>query len=290
MAPSSASPPVANAQPGTLSAFDKNYRKLSGVLRHMPDDVVRRVVRDNWDKCLTGSDYHSTFMTNAIIHHATTPRILQRAIQDFGHKLVEDGKYQIAHLMTEKQLDEVFSILLPKLSDRFLDAAIAHRLPTIPAKRLLNHLARAERLGYDANDIEADADEPETLPPAPPLALLTTRFAQPPLPSAVRPPPMPSYHHHQAHTSSHTQAAPHTARPAINYDQRPPVPNTPQLITVPPPRQVQPHVGQNSQAPPQGIYGPFTCSSCRQTFVHESAFQYVRLPPPRVECLSLTIL
>jgi hypothetical protein len=47
-------------------------------------------------------------------------------------------------------------VILQKASNRFLDSAIAMRLPSISARALLNMLARAERLGYDASDIVED--------------------------------------------------------------------------------------------------------------------------------------
>ncbi|KAH6676913.1 hypothetical protein F5X68DRAFT_193552 [Plectosphaerella plurivora] len=250
--PSSASPPVANAKHVTnAAAFNDEYAQLSALLRRSSAGAVRRVVRDNWEKCLLGTEFHTTFVTNVAVHHASGG-ILQRALGDFGGRLVQEGTTQIANLLTQKHLDDVFTILLPKMSDRFLDAAVAYWLPSIPAQRLLNHLARAERLGYDADDIEEEADEPEPLIPA------TMSAPRPP----ANPPPPPVHQH--AQTPTYTQPT------QQGLSTLPP----PKAAPVPPPRHSQHQVSQNGQAPTDGADTPFTCSSCHKTFIHEAAFRY----------------
>jgi hypothetical protein len=49
--------------------------------------------------------------------------------------------------------DDVSDLILSKASPKFLDKGLARRLETIDARSLVNALARAERLGYDVQDI-----------------------------------------------------------------------------------------------------------------------------------------
>ncbi len=55
--------------------------------------------------------------------------------------------------LTSADIDDVADIILSKASNRFLDAALDARLRTIEGKPLINALARAERLGYEAGDL-----------------------------------------------------------------------------------------------------------------------------------------
>jgi hypothetical protein len=56
----SSAPPKANQDQGKSSA----YAALWELMRKTDASVVRQVVRENWQKCLTGSDYHSTFIVS----------------------------------------------------------------------------------------------------------------------------------------------------------------------------------------------------------------------------------
>jgi hypothetical protein len=58
----------------------------------------------------------------------------------------------LKHFMPQ-DYDDVSDLILSKASPRFLDKGLARRLETIDARSLVNALARAERLGYDVQDI-----------------------------------------------------------------------------------------------------------------------------------------
>ncbi|KAI3394952.1 hypothetical protein diail_2059 [Diaporthe ilicicola] len=138
--------------------LDDKMRITYGINQAVPE-AVRRAVRDNWEKCLVGSDFHQAFVLNASIHHAT-PAAIQRGMRDFGKAMVSAAKSEIVDAMTPYDIDAVASRLLAKASDSFLDAALELRLKSIDAKRLINALARAERLGYEPSDVQAEEDYP----------------------------------------------------------------------------------------------------------------------------------
>ncbi|KAB5572757.1 hypothetical protein GE09DRAFT_683610 [Coniochaeta sp. 2T2.1] len=85
--------------------------------------------------------------------HHSTPSVQNRAVHDFGAKLVENCKADIIAHFTNRDIDDVADQILAKASNAFLDKALEMRLATIDAKPLLNALARAERLGYDSQDL-----------------------------------------------------------------------------------------------------------------------------------------
>lgn len=163
--------------------IDDRTRITYGIRQALPD-AARRAVRDNWEKCLLGSDFHQAFVVshtksheaircadtllqlNAAIHH-TSPASIQRGIRDFGGPLVSSAKHEILDQMTSADLDELTDQLLAKASDHLLDKALERRLKTIDAKRLINALGRAERLGYEQGDVDDSADLPSGQQPAP---------------------------------------------------------------------------------------------------------------------------
>lgn len=67
--------------------------------------------------------------------------------------MVKVSKEHIVRHLSAEDFDEVADLMLAKVSPGFLDKALARRFETIPARQLVNTLARAERLGYDAQDI-----------------------------------------------------------------------------------------------------------------------------------------
>ncbi|CAN8103267.1 unnamed protein product [Discula destructiva] len=132
---------------------DRNVVNAS--IQQSVPEAVRRCVRDNWEKCLTGSDFHQAFVLNASIHHASPPAI-QRGIRDFGKGLIAAAKSQIVDQMTTADLDQLMPLILSKASVAFFDKVLEMRLKTIDAKSLINALARAERLGYEPSDVQDD--------------------------------------------------------------------------------------------------------------------------------------
>ncbi|OLN88061.1 hypothetical protein CCHL11_00213 [Colletotrichum chlorophyti] len=132
--------------------FEEDYQKMCALFRDADADAVRRAVRDNHAVCLLGSHYHTAFVMNVTMHKADGS-ILRRAFQDFGSRIIAETKHDIVDQLTTSDLDQLADRILSKASSSFLDKALVARLPTIEARRLVNALARAERLGYDAGDI-----------------------------------------------------------------------------------------------------------------------------------------
>ncbi|KAF6796395.1 hypothetical protein CSOJ01_13213 [Colletotrichum sojae] len=149
--------------------FALDYENLSNLIRSADPDAVRRAVRDHHEKTLLGSHYHMAFLMNVAMHRSDTVT-LQRACRDFGHRLIADAKVELMGLMKRADFDAVADVIISKASTSFLDKALAARLPTIEARHLVNALARAERLGYDADDVvENEHVIPTAAPnPAPP--------------------------------------------------------------------------------------------------------------------------
>jgi hypothetical protein len=86
------------------------------------------------------------------MHHAS-PGVQNRAVHDFGGNLVANCKAELIEHFSNRDIDDVADMILAKASNAFLDKALEMRLATIDAKPLLNALARAERLGYDSQDL-----------------------------------------------------------------------------------------------------------------------------------------
>ena len=47
---------------GHNPADTEQYGKIAKLMREADANIVRQIVRDQWEKCLTGSDYHSAFI------------------------------------------------------------------------------------------------------------------------------------------------------------------------------------------------------------------------------------
>ncbi|KAG5926815.1 hypothetical protein E4U42_002921 [Claviceps africana] len=114
--------------------------------------IVRHVIRDIHEVALLGSEYHYAFLLNTCFHQAS-PATLDTTVQRFGGKLAGCSLRSFLTHVTPEQLDSVSDLLLSKLSSDFLDRALDKRLATIRARSLVNALAKAERLGYDARDV-----------------------------------------------------------------------------------------------------------------------------------------
>lgn len=158
--------PIREHQP-VKPKFHEDQSRLTHAVQQAVPEAVRRVVRDNWEKALLGTDFHSAFVLNASIHHASGP-IARRAVKDFGSKMVAATKVELLQHFTAKDLDEVADLILDKASEAFFDKALERRLSTIDARSLINALARAERLGYEDNDTldEKPGPPPSTGAPA----------------------------------------------------------------------------------------------------------------------------
>ncbi|GKT48176.1 uncharacterized protein ColSpa_08357 [Colletotrichum spaethianum] len=158
----------ANDEEQKARRFAEDYARLSAAMAECDPDAVRRAIRDNHERCLLGSHYHTAFLMNVTMHRADDG-ILQRAIRDFGSRIVSAGKHDLIGWMSQADIDEVADKIIAKASNTFLDKALVARLPTIEARRLVNALARAERLGYDAADIVENENVIPSLPSSTPL-------------------------------------------------------------------------------------------------------------------------
>ncbi|KAF4493310.1 hypothetical protein FAGAP_10567 [Fusarium agapanthi] len=150
------SPPL-NQPPHSVESSN-HYHELTALVEKTPADVVRQVVRDKWEKSLAGSQYHIAFLLNATMHQAS-PETIAKAVQEFGANLVQKSKRELLGHLNASDFDELADLILPRVSTQFLDRALARRLETIPARQLVNALARAERLGYDVKDIVQEHNE-----------------------------------------------------------------------------------------------------------------------------------
>ncbi|KAK4234638.1 hypothetical protein C8A03DRAFT_18503 [Achaetomium macrosporum] len=143
--------------------FVDDCTRMNFAIQQSLPEAVRRIVRDHWQKCLLGSDFHQAFVLNASIHHAI-PSMTQRAVRDFGSKMVDDAKHELMAHFTTEALDEVADVIISKASDSFLDKCLEKRLLTIEAKPLIKALAKAERLGYEPGDVIQDDERERVIP------------------------------------------------------------------------------------------------------------------------------
>ncbi|KAI2640623.1 hypothetical protein GGS26DRAFT_539080 [Hypomontagnella submonticulosa] len=149
--------------------FADDQSRLTHAIQQSVSSAVRRVIRDNWEKCLLGSEFHHAFLLNAVIHHSNGV-IIRRSLKDFGAKMVSEAKHEIVAHLSSTDIDELSDDILEKASDRFLDLALQRRLRTIDARSLINALAHAERLGYENSDIlEEQNEQSSRFNPAPAL-------------------------------------------------------------------------------------------------------------------------
>ncbi|KAI1127937.1 hypothetical protein F5Y10DRAFT_186653 [Nemania abortiva] len=172
-----------------IPKFDRDLSLLADEVQRACPEAVRRIVRDKWEKCIMGSEFHHAFLMNAIIHHASGT-IMRRAVRDFGQNMVSEAKHEIAAHLRPNDIDEIASVILEKCSDQFLDRALEKRLTTIDARSLINALARAERLGYENSDILED--RPEKL--APMAQMHSPGFGRANLIAGTQPQPLPPAH------------------------------------------------------------------------------------------------
>ncbi|KAK6193425.1 bifunctional uridylate/adenylate kinase [Pestalotiopsis sp. IQ-011] len=186
--------PIREHQP-IKPKFHEDQSRLTNAVQQAVPEAVRRVVRDNWEKALLGTDFHSAFVLNAAIHHASGP-IARRAVKDFGSKMVGATKVELLQHFTAKDLDEVADLILDKASEAFFDKALERRLSTIDARSLINALARAERLGYEDNDTLDEKPGPPPSTGAP--AGLDLPYEQP-VQNAQPSPPVPGFEYFCEH-------------------------------------------------------------------------------------------
>ncbi|KAF5544129.1 hypothetical protein FMEXI_6765 [Fusarium mexicanum] len=192
------SPPL-NQPPHSVESSN-HYHELTALVEKTPAEVVRQVVRDKWEKSLAGSQYHIAFLLNATMHQAS-PETIAKGVQEFGANLVQKSKRELLGHLNASDFDELADLILPRVSTQFLDRALARRLETIPARQLVNALARAERLGYDVKDIVQEHNEhvipslhslpvqpqPQPMGPLTNTTLSAAQYSTPPVASQTPP-------------------------------------------------------------------------------------------------------
>jgi hypothetical protein len=78
--------------------------------------------------------------------------------------MVSNCKQEIVEKWSTRDIDDIAPALLAKASNAFLDQCLALRLQTIDAKPLIQALAKAERLGYEPNDILLSEQQERVIP------------------------------------------------------------------------------------------------------------------------------
>ena len=220
-----------------------------------------------------------------MIHEASSAT-LERAVADFGDKMLKSCKHLLPRYLETGDLDSAADVLLSKVSDGFLDKALARRFETVPARGLVNMLARAERLGYNLEDVveEKAASRPEnvipSLPTAPggrPLLPLSAaagnphhqapEYPHPPQnPQAYVPPP---YQPHPQQSSA-KQGTAH-AQMSAQQPPRPPASST-----------------AGAEPPAQGPFGIVYCPLCSRPCTGQMALTYVCFPALSFSKFGLT--
>ncbi|KAK7970766.1 hypothetical protein PG988_009839 [Apiospora saccharicola] len=240
--------------------FNDDLSRLTHAVQQSVPEAVRRVTRDNWEKILLGTGFHQAFITNAIIHHANGD-IVRRGIREFGRKMVSESKDAIIAHFEPADIDAVADAILDKASDHFLDKALERRLATIDARSLIDALARAERLGYESNDVNGD----------------NGTIASPQLPTPTIP-QSNAVHQYQQHPQQQYQQHPHQepARPAPASLIPPPPTKPPASLQCPlcwrkfaaaPPYEYHVKKQLCTKMPPNSDGFPFSCSECGAGFV-----------------------
>ncbi|ERT01407.1 hypothetical protein HMPREF1624_02653 [Sporothrix schenckii ATCC 58251] len=163
--------------------IQEDYMRLTFAIEQSVSAAVRCAIRQNWQKCLMGTSFHQGFMLNALLDSAPAD-VAKGSIKDFGRRVVKIARAEFVSHLDTADIDEIAGIILAKASNQFLDAALEARLRTIDAKPLINALARAERLGYEPDDIveEPVGGQERVIPQNVP--------EPPPLTSGPAPPPM----------------------------------------------------------------------------------------------------
>jgi hypothetical protein len=169
--------------------------------------------------------------------------------------MAKSSKFEIVSHWETDDIDELTEVLLNRASDKFLDKALEKRLNTIEAKSLLNALARAERLGYDAADILEEHNHEQVIPAPPP---------QQPPPKAHRPSV-------QLTTSSSSSPQPIPTAPPTQHSVQP----QPQPAARSPPQPTAaPSLAVTSTRPPPALTS-LHCPLCSRVFNTFSSYTHV---------------
>ena len=137
--------------------FVAECAQLDSIIRSAKPEVLHQVIRNSWEKTLNGSDYHNTFLMNILLNSAKHD-VLTRSVKDFGKNWFKSSIRELAKMHFDgDRIDTISALMINKASYKHLDETVASRLETIEAQALVNMLGRAQRLGYNSDDIvEAD--------------------------------------------------------------------------------------------------------------------------------------
>ncbi|RFU73484.1 hypothetical protein TARUN_8769 [Trichoderma arundinaceum] len=268
------STPGSSAPPKTIQSEEKSkaYMAFTEMVQKTDASVIRQVVRENWHKCLVGSDYHTAFIANAAIT-CCNPEVLRRTVQEIGDRVIKTSKREIAKHFGSQDLDEVADLIGPKLGAQFQDRVMATRLETIGAQELINALARAERLGYHVNDIVEKKKSGlggEVVIPS----MSAVPHPHPPMPphhiqGDGPPPPMPPHQGQGCPQQSQPYGAPPSQIPVAGLPTKVFVPQTPSVAI--------PSGGQDQYA--SGVLpGIEYCQKCHRPCSSLDALTYCQSP------------
>ncbi|RXG46143.1 hypothetical protein VDGE_03379 [Verticillium dahliae] len=137
--------------PPTPLSFDEQFASLGRVFEKAPSDVLRRLVRDYWQKTLVGSDYHMTFVMRMVAEQL--PAIGKDTLrQQLATFVAPSLGTAVAQQLSTGQIDQAMPALVSKGSDAFMIACLYKCLATIGARQLVDALASTKRLGFELTD------------------------------------------------------------------------------------------------------------------------------------------
>ena len=124
--------------PKHATLLEAEVESLNKLIISVTDEAARIALRQNWRKLVKGNDKDHSFLIRAILKYSNE-HVFVRLVEAYCEQLIKAA------------------------SNEFLDLAMATRLKTINAKDLVVMLAKAERLGYEEQDI-VDEEEEDVVP------------------------------------------------------------------------------------------------------------------------------
>ncbi|KAF8847809.1 hypothetical protein BDZ45DRAFT_811296 [Acephala macrosclerotiorum] len=142
--------------------MSKEQARLKEVLSETSPQVMQKVLREGWRSFLFegSSEDHISFILRAILKNSVrSPRIVDNVLND-GPTLDKllDRPAVVSKILGSASHTQI----LKHVPTSILDQALAERLKTVPALSLVQWLAKAERLGYKADDILYEDNESVT--------------------------------------------------------------------------------------------------------------------------------
>lgn len=142
--------------------LEKEIARLNDILAETSAQAAQKVLKDKWRFFLfdTYDEAHISFILRAGFKNATAS-VTEKVLQDKSlfRELLLDVASRKSTLI-EKVINNTTAAQLLRLApERVLDEAVAERLKTVSAKQLIGWLARADRLGYQMDDIIDEDDE-----------------------------------------------------------------------------------------------------------------------------------